>query len=130
MNTKLLMGVSAGFLGLLGIALSFIPQEILTFFKLQVTQLSTLFLQIIGALYMGFAMLNWMSKASLIGGIYNRPVAIANVMHFTVVALALVKIVFNIQQFETTIISFTAIYIVLAAAFGYVLLTSPVKESK
>ena len=109
MNTKLLMGVSAGFLGLLGIALSFIPQEILTFFKLQVTQLSTLFLQIIGALYMGFAMLNWMSKASLIGGIYNRPVAIANVMHFTVVALALVKIVFNIQQFETTIISFTAI---------------------
>ena len=124
------MGVSAGFLGLLGIALSFIPQEILTFFKLQVTQLSTLFLQIIGALYMGFAMLNWMSKASLIGSIYNRPVAIANVMHFTVVALALVKIVFNIQQFETTIISFTAIYIVLAAAFGYVLLTSPVKESK
>ena len=123
------MAASAVLLGITGVGLSFFPQELLNYFNLQITQINSLFLQIMGALYMGFAMLNWTSKASLIGGIYNRPVAIGNLMHFTVVALVLIKLVFNIQQFEVIIISLTVVYMVLACAFGYVFMTSPVKES-
>jgi len=31
-------------------------------------------MQIIGSFYFAFAILNWMSKGSIIGGIYNRPI--------------------------------------------------------
>jgi len=31
---------------------------------------------------LGFSILNWMSKASLIGGIYNKPLLIGNLLHF------------------------------------------------
>jgi len=46
---------------------------------------------LLGALYVDFAMLNWMVKGSLIGNIYNRPVAVANFTHFLVGGLALAK---------------------------------------
>ena len=45
-------------------------------------------MQIIGSLYFALAILNWMSKGSFIGGIYNRPIAIANLTHFVIAGLA------------------------------------------
>jgi len=68
MNTKLVMTLSAVLLGLAGIALTFLPAEILTSLALSPSKSLEFLLQIIGALYFGFAMLNWMTKASLIGG--------------------------------------------------------------
>ena len=44
-----------------------------------------------GALYLGFAILNWTAKGVLIGGIYARPVALGNFLHFTMVSIMLIK---------------------------------------
>ena len=49
------------------------------------------FVQTVGAAYLAFAMLNWMSRGSTIGGIYGRPLVVANVVHFTMVAILLIK---------------------------------------
>ena len=78
MNTKSLMTLSAIILALIGISLIFLPKEILDYLELSVSETLQLLMQIIGSLYFAFAILNWMSKGSLIGGIYGRPIAMAN----------------------------------------------------
>lgn len=68
------MIASAIYMGAVGLVCSFLPEEILNFLSLTNHAISQLFLQIIGAMYMGYAMLNWMVKGALIGDIYNRPI--------------------------------------------------------
>ena len=118
------------FLGAQGIILTFMPDEIISGLSIIPEPISILLLQLLGALYLGFAMLNWMTKASLIGGIYNRPLAIGNFMHFAVGALALVKIINKIDDHLEIIISFTVVYSVYAILFGYVLITHPPSKKK
>ena len=116
---------SSIFLGALGITFSFIPDEIISSLSVTPNQISTLSLQLLGALYLGFAMLNWMAKGSLIGGIYNKPIAIGNFMHFAVGALALIKIITKIHTHSEIVISLTVVYSVFAILFGYVFRTNP-----
>ena len=130
MNTKILMTSSALFLGIIGILLSFLPNEIVGYLNVQPNIITILFLKILSALYLGFGILNWMAKGTLIGGIYNRPIAIGNLMHFGVGAIALVKIVSNIQTHSEIIISLTAVYVIFALLFAYVFKTNPTKTEK
>jgi len=127
MNTKLLMTLSAIFSGVIGLSLSFLPKEIDAVLNANSSPTSVLFLQLLSALYLGFALMNWMTKGSLIGGIYNRPIAIGNFMHFTVGALALIKTVGSIDLQSEIIISITVIYTVFAAGFAYVFMHNPIK---
>ncbi len=129
MNTKLLMTASSVFMGLIGIALSFMPNEVLETFGQMPNETLTLILQLTGALYFGFAMTNWMAKAVLIGGIYSRPLSIGNFFHFFIAGLALVKTSFNSNTTSTYIFGLTVIYVLFAILFGYVLFTHPIKKS-
>ena len=72
MKTKIVMTSSAIFLGVIGILLSFLPSEIITYLGVEPTIITTLFLKILSALYLGSGILNWMAKGSIIGGIYNK----------------------------------------------------------
>jgi hypothetical protein len=125
MNTKILMISNCIFLGALGVILTFMPDEIISGFSITPDSISILLLQLLGALYLGFAMLNWMAKGSLIGGIYNRPIAIGNFMHFAVGALALIKIITKIHIHSEIVISLTIVYSIFAILFGYVFRTNP-----
>ena len=73
MNTKHLMISSALHLWLLsGLATTFLPQEILNNLGLN-SNAGRQFLSRLRALfYLGFAMMNWMAKSVLIGGIYAQ----------------------------------------------------------
>ncbi len=62
MNTKILMYASAFFLGIIGILLSFLPQEIVNYLNTETNIITVLFLQILSAMYLGFGILNWMAK--------------------------------------------------------------------
>jgi hypothetical protein len=129
MNTKILMIVSALVMGFVGIGLSFMPHEILNYFHADdVSMIDTLFLQILGALYFAFAMVNWTAKANLIGGIYARPIAIGNLTHFVIGALALVKEYFSNQQPNVLIPAI--IYVVFAILFSIIFFTHPVKSKE
>ena len=131
MNTKILMISSCIFLGALGITLTFIPDEIISGLSVTPNPISTLSLQLLGALYLGFAMLNWMAKKSLIGGIYNKPIALGNFMHFLVGAFALIKIISKIQIHIEFVISLTIVYTIFAILFANVFKTNPSRmESK
>lgn len=130
MNTKIIMTTSAILLGLIGITLSFLPLEILKFLDLETSKTLQLLLQILGALYFSFALLNWMAKASHIGGIYNRPIAIANFAHFMVGGLALLKAVFSNPELPNTLLILTVFYVVFAVIFGAILFRHPIKNTK
>ncbi len=91
MNTKYLMTAAALALGAAGIILSFLPQEILAAVQETPSPARTIPVQMLGALYYAFAMVNWLSKDSLMGGIYGRPIVIGNLTHFLIGTLVLLK---------------------------------------
>ncbi len=127
MYTKILMSLSALLMAIVGLAASFIPKEILTYAKAWDEGFEVFLVQILGALYLGFAMLNWSARASLIGGIYSRPVALGNFMHFLVVAVTLVKsMMAGFHSIELMIGA--ASYCIFALWFGVVLFSHPIKE--
>lgn len=85
------MRASALFMAALGLAATFLPQEIVVYASGTASGTAVLAVQVLGALYVGFALLNWMAQGNLIGGIYSRPVAVGNLAHFLIAALALAK---------------------------------------
>lgn len=119
-DTKLLMISSALFLGLLGVAGSFFPGEILGLYATDVNTMSTLFIKITGALYLSFAVLNWMARGNIIGGIYSRPVAMGNFFHFTLVGVTLLKLSVTGEP-KILFITGATLYSVFAISFGYIL---------
>lgn len=129
MSTRLIMIASAFIMGAAGVASSFLPHEILQYAGEHSTGLVPVLVQLLGALYIGFAMMNWMAKDSLIGGIYNRPATIGNFVHFLAGGLALVKVTVT-RPFSTPLVLLTVVYTLLALAFGYVFFTSPVKRTE
>jgi hypothetical protein len=120
------MTLSAALMALAGLAGSFAPQELLALFGSPATGVLPLLVQLLGALYFAFAMLNWMAREVLIGGIYSRPVALGNFMHFAIGALALVKGA-SAAQGGPALWTVCALYILFALWFGAVLFGSPVK---
>jgi hypothetical protein len=129
MNTKIIMTVSTLFLGIMGFSFSFLPKEILILLNIDFNQIIILLFQLLGALYLGFSILNWMAKGTLIGGIYNKPIAIGNFMHFAVGAITLIKIVLKIETHSEIIISLTVIYTLFALSFAYIFMNNPVDRS-
>jgi hypothetical protein len=91
MNTKLLMIVSAAFLAVLGLTTSFLPQEVLGLHGTQPDGPTILLIEMMGALYLGFAILNWTARGVLMGGIYARPLALGNFLHFAMVGVMLTR---------------------------------------
>lgn len=91
MNARLLMVSSAVFMTVLGGSAFLLPQEVLGYFGAAPHEASVLAVEIAGALYLGFAMLNWMARGTPIGGIYSRPVALGNFIHFFAAAVTLLK---------------------------------------
>lgn len=130
MNTKLIMAASAIFMGIMGIILSFLPHETMDYFSMGTDKFTVQFLKILGAFYLAFAMLNWMAKGNLIGGIYSRPVAVGNFMHFAISAISLLKLLFRPETHFEIILMVTVPYVVFTAAFGYVFMHNPKKLGK
>jgi hypothetical protein len=133
MPTRLVMIASALAMGALGIAITFLPQELLTWLGIMptgavATSVLPLVVQLTGALYLSFAMLNWTAKDSLLGGIYNRPIAIGNFLHFVMGALALGKGVFA-NPGARLLVPVAIVYAIFAIAFAMILFTSPVRPA-
>jgi hypothetical protein len=118
MNTKLIMILSALFLALAGVGLMFFPQEISTYMGIGANTYFALVIQILGGLYFGFAMINWMAKGTLIGGIYNRPLVMGNLAHFFIGGVALVKVVLANVNMPIVIWVLAGIYSLFAILFA------------
>ncbi|WP_299986668.1 hypothetical protein [uncultured Pontibacter sp.] len=125
MQTKLMMVLSAAVLAALGIAFTFLPEELALYLGTESNPLEVVVLQLLGALYLGFAMLNWMAKGSRIGGIYNRPICLANFAHFFIGAMAMLKFLFRYPEQPFAVWALCAVYAGLAAWYGLTLFRHP-----
>ncbi|MBB5055360.1 hypothetical protein HDF16_000029 [Granulicella aggregans] len=114
-NSRILLFFSALFMATLGLIATFAPEKFLG--PGAIGFMPTLVAQVAGALYLGFAILNWMAKDNAIGGIYSRPVALGNLLHFFAVAMALVRLV-SAGDHQGILLMITLIYVVFAAGFG------------
>ena len=121
---------SALFLACTGISLTFLPAEIAGYINSDVSTPLLILFQILGALYLAFAMLNWMAKESVIGGIYNRPIAIANFTHFLIGGLALIKVVSKDDSLPVGFPIVAGVYALFAILFGVIFYTHPVKSQQ
>ncbi len=128
MNPKYIMAASAILTGLSGLAASFFPKEILMKAGISPNETMILVIQVTGALYIGFGIMNWMAKTILIGGIYAKPLATGNFAHFFIAAIALLKAATN--HYVSPYLWLAAIiYSIFALLFGMVLFTSPFKKT-
>ncbi|MCF8260601.1 MAG: hypothetical protein K9J12_07500 [Melioribacteraceae bacterium] len=127
MNSKALMINTSSFLGLLGVMLLFLPSEISHFFGFGTDY--EIVLQLMSGIYLGFAMLNWMSKESILGGIYGRPIVLGNFFHFFVGTISLIKFSFKNSD-EIAFVVLGAVYSILAVLFGIKLFFHPNVKSK
>lgn len=112
------MVASAAALGLAGVAASFAPAEILAGLGAPATAPLPALVQLMGGLYLGFAITNWTAKDNMIGGIYARPISIGNLMHFMVGALALLKHAIAHDLGAAAGLA-AIVYAAFAALFGY-----------
>jgi len=119
-NTKILMTACCIVLCGIGLAFLFAPAEFLSRLGVRDSAPLVLLVQLCGALYLGFAMLDWMSRESTIGGIYNRPLAMGNFVHFFVGALALLEGAAQ-RPLPSSIWLVAGVYAAFAISFGYVI---------
>ena len=118
------MSLSALFMAGLGVVASFLPQEIAAHFGAGPVSFVLLIIQIGGELYLGFAGINWMAKTVLIGGIYSRPVALGNFLHFAIGAITLLKALAGGFRANEIIVG-AVIYSIFGVWFGLVLFRHP-----
>ena len=116
MNTKLLMTTCSLMLGLAGLFALFAPDVLLAILNVPIVNPLSVLIQLLGALYFSMALMNWTAKDSAIGGIYARPVSLANFAHFFIGTLLLIKYQLS-NEFNLLILLALVVYMVFATLF-------------
>lgn len=101
----------------LGLLFTFSAQETLATAGLSVQGAALFPYQIIGALYVGFALINWMGKSNLIGGVFGRPIALGNLAHFFIAGMAIAK---TAAGGASALWLAAIVYLAFASAFAFV----------
>lgn len=79
-------------MAVIGLAGTFLSEETLRCLGSNPDVQAIIVVQIGASIYLGFAILNWMARGSVIGGIYGRPVTLGNFLHFAVASITLIKV--------------------------------------
>ncbi len=121
---NLLLTASAVVYFAAAIPLLFAPDEMLAFAGAAPSRLDAALLQVVGSAVLGFSMLDWMSRYTRIGGIYGRPLVVANLAHSASAALLLGKAASRVG-FPVGVVVPLGIYGVLAVGFGIAMFSRP-----
>jgi hypothetical protein len=122
------MRASACVLFALGLTCTFMADHVPVWMGAPPLPALVLLVQVAGALYLGFAAMNWMGRDQLIGGIYSRPLVIGNLLHFLTAGLAMLKVAASGTDLAL-LWPLTAVYLLLAAVFGSLLFRHPVAQA-
>ena len=109
------------------VPLLFAPQELLGWAGDVETSGRVAVLQVLGSALFGYSMLNWANRYSRVEGIFGRPLLIANLAHAASAALLLLRVAIG-MDFAPVVAVPTAIYALLAVAFGRRLFRAPKPE--
>jgi len=122
-SSRILLSTTAAVLAAGGLALLFAPEAVLGLLGHQ--PFAPLWpMQMLAAAWLGFAILAWVSRGSVAGGIYGRPVVLANLAHFMISALVLVRSALD-GRFSLPMGVLLAVTAVLATAYGWRLFQGP-----
>ena len=113
------MIASAVFLGVMGLSLGFLQEEVDSLLGYGGGAFPAMIMEAGSGLFLGFALLNWMARGNPIGGIYSRPVAAGNFIHFMVGSIVMAK--YWLGGAETALLVLALFYLFFAAGFGYLL---------
>lgn len=115
---------SAALLAFCGLALLFAADEILPRHLPGYPPADFWFGQLLAAACLAMATLNWLSRHTLLGGIYGRPVVAANATGYFIAAITLLKPTVS-GAFRPAGLLLTIPVTALAIAYGWLMLRGP-----
>lgn len=119
--------MSAAVLLVAGIALLFAPDVLLPRLVPGYPEAALWLGQLLGAAWLGMAILNWSNRSTLLGGIYGRPVVAANLAVYLVSALVLFRTAGR-AGFSSVLWTLAAAAAVLAIAYAVLLFRGPLSR--
>ena len=119
MNPKAnrLLTLAATLYAAAALPLLFTPQELISSIGASPSPSSETVLQVLAGALFGFAMINWMNRYSRLGGIFGRPLIVANFAHAAVALPALVRLVLA-EGWSVVFGVPLVLYALLVLAFG------------
>lgn len=127
-TSRTLLVASTTFNGIMGLLTSFLPHEILEINDLPTAPINVLLVQVLSACYFGLAMISYMSKDAVIGGIYNRPLLMGNIAYHGIASVALLKYVMSQDTFSAIFLTMTVVYCALSLGFLRLFFVVPGKQ--
>lgn len=124
MISGLISRVSAGVLFLAGTVLLFASDTVLPRLVAGMQPAATWPGELIGAGWLALAALNWLSRGTVLGGIYGRPIVIANVALYFITAMILLRVAVE-RGGPGGLWLIGGATLVLAAVYGWLLLRGP-----
>lgn len=122
MSTRFLATVSAVLLGAAGVALLFAADDLLASLAGTNDRIVVAMAQLLGGAWMGLAWATWLTRGTPQGGIYGRPIVLANATLYFVSALVCARGAAG----STSMLAVAIVAGVMAAAYGLVMFgTSP-----
>jgi hypothetical protein len=118
---------SAGFLLLGGLALLFASDVILPRLVPGFPRAGAWLGQLLAAAWLAVGALNWLSRSSLLGGIYGRPVVLANLVLYFVATTVLSKIVVG-RDAPPALRAAAVPIVVFAVVYGWLLFRGPLER--
>lgn len=124
--SKYILISSAVLNAILGIAITFLPQETGQFIgTTEMNYADLALMQILGSALIGIAITNFMSRGATVGGIYGKPIQMGNLVFHLATGLGLLKFVFSAESWILFGIP-ALLYLALTAGFIKLNFTSPV----
>ena len=124
MNTARVSAASASLLLAGGAALLFAADDILPRLVPGFPEAAAWLGQLLGGAWLAIAVLNWLNRGARLGGIYGRPVVVANATVYFVGAMVLLKIVAR-PGASLPIIIATILFVIFAALYAWLLFRGP-----
>jgi hypothetical protein len=121
MSPKILLTSAALVYVIIGIVLLFFPDEIVMWISADAT--AVIPLQLTSAGLLSLAMLNWTGRSAIYGGIYGRPILLANLMFTTIFSATLIRAVSD-KVIGSAAWGLVVLFSLLVLAF-FILMRSP-----
>lgn len=122
MIAPILSRISAGVLLVCGVALLFASDVLLPALIPAFPPAAAWLGQLLGAAWLGLAALNWLQRRAVLGGIYGRPIVLANLTVFFVSALSLMR---ALPGKPPALWAAAGVAVLLAAGYAVLLFAGP-----
>jgi hypothetical protein len=129
MNSRLVAGASAGVLMLGGVALLFMADDILPRLIAGFPPAAGWVGQLVGSGWLAIAALNWLSRGARLGGIYGRPIVMANAVVYFVSTMVLSKVASR-SGAAAPIVTATVVFAAFAGLYGWLLFRGPFRADR